>query len=129
MHRKSSPAVQSFRSVDYSDDAQGGPAEQEIPVFGLTTQRRPIEKVVRGTGASRPIATYPDNIIAGSLPVMARSGNDDSEHQGDGELAGPDFSLVGDLSPQEIGAQNKSQMAGLAVGVAGFMLLAYLWKS
>lgn len=129
MHRKSSPAVQSIRSVDHSRGAQGGPAEQEIPVFGLTTQRRSIEKVVRGHRASRPVATFPDSVTAGSLPVMARSGNDDSEHQGDGELAGPDFSLIGDLSPQEIGAQNKSQMARLALGVAGFVLLAYLWKS
>ncbi len=128
MQRKSGPAAQSVRSVDHSRGAQGGPAQQEIPIFGLTTQRRPIEKVVRGSNASRPIATYPDNIIAGSLPVMARSGNDDSEHQGDSELAGPDFSLVGDLSPQEIGAQKQNQMAGLAVGAAGFFLLAYLWK-
>lgn len=126
MHRAASPALQHQRSVDYSRHGQGSPAQQAIPIFGLTVQRRPIQRVVRGANASRPIATHPDSITVGRLPVMARSGNSDTEHQA--PMEGPDFSLMGDLTPNEIAASNSRQMTGLAVGVAGFVLLAFLWK-
>lgn len=129
MHRNPRPvAVQSGRSVDVSRAAQGGRAQEDLPMFGLSVQRRPIERVRRGANASKPIATFPDPVSPGRLPVLARSGNDDAELQDSDALAADNFSVVGDKTKPEIAADNRNQVAGIAVGALATLALLTLLK-
>jgi hypothetical protein len=127
LHRQNN-RMQTARSID--DRAQQGKHTQQtvVPLNGLTPQKRHITTVRRGDQIDlAPVSiSEPDPIAPGRLPVFARSGNDDDQHNRVGE--DHEWGLVGDLTPKEIDAQTADgqRAAATAIGIGAVLAIGAL---
>ncbi len=115
------------RSID-AVAQQGKSTQHRVDGNGLVPQKRFIETVRRGDHVDRaPISeTRPDRISAGRLPVFARSGNDDDQHNKPG--VDHQWGLVGDLTPKEIEAEaaNAQRANATALGIGAVLAIGAL---
>ncbi len=123
LRRQNNP-MHTARSINATAH-QGKHTQHRLDGNGLVPGKRFIETVRRGDSVDRaPISeTRPDCVIAGRLPIFARSGNDDDQHNRPG--VDHQWGLVGDLTPKEIedNAAHAQRASATAIGIGAMLAI------